>query len=129
MRAFLGCVLGVLLGAAIAAAQGGGNGTIQGTVAGASVTATNVATGVQTNRKTNEAGFFVLSPLQPGEYTVAIQAEGFQTTTQQHMVVVALATVGLSPRLQLGTASQSVTVAASPPCLSWVPSSSFSTLF
>ena len=70
-----------------------------------SVTATNVATGVQTSRKTTDAGFFVLSPLQPGEYTVTVKAEGFQTLTQEHMVVDALGTLGLNPRLQLGTST------------------------
>ena len=123
MRVFLYCLLAALLAVATAAAQG--SGTIQGTVtdpsgavvAGAAVTAANVETGVQTSRKTTEAGFFVLSPLQPGEYTVTVKAEGFQTFTQEHMVVDALATVGLNPKVQLGTASQSVTVVEAPPLL------------
>ena len=86
-------------------------------MAGATVIASNVETGVETSRKTTEAGFFVLSPLQPGEYTVTVKAEGFQTYTQQHVVVVALGTIGLSPKLALGTASQSITVEAAPPLL------------
>jgi hypothetical protein len=104
----------------IATAQVGGGGTIEGTitdpsgavVAGAEVTATNVSTGTQTSRQTTAAGFFVLSPLQPGEYTVTIKAQGFQTVTQQHIVVDALATVGLNTSLLVGTANQSVTVEA-----------------
>src|SRR5580704_16182562 len=107
------CLLAALLGVATATAQVGGSGTIQGTVtdpsgalvAGASVTATNVETGVQTSRQTTEAGFFVLTPLQPGEYRVTVKATGFQTTTQEHVEVEALATVGLNPKLQLGTSS------------------------
>ncbi len=125
MRVFLCCLLAALLAVATATAQVGGSGTIQGTVtdpsgavvAGASVTATNVETGVQTSRKTTDAGFFVLTPLQPGEYTVTVKAEGFQTLTQQHMVVVALGTLGLNPKLQLGTSSQSIMVEAAPPLL------------
>ena len=125
MRVFPVCLAAVLLTAAIAPAQVGGNGTIQGTVtdpsgavlAGATVTATNVETGVQTTRRTTEAGFFVLSPLQPGEYTVTIKAEGFQNLTQQHLIVVALGTLGLNPTLQLGAATQSITVEEAPPLL------------
>jgi Carboxypeptidase regulatory-like domain len=108
-----------------AMAQVSGGGTIQGTVtdpaggvvAGASVVATNVDTGVETSRKTTDTGFYVLSPLQPGEYTVTVKAPGFQTLTQQHVEVVALATVGLNPKLTIGTANQSVTVEAAPPML------------
>ena len=115
----------LLLAVGILNAQVGGTGTIQGTITdpsgavvpGASVTAANVATGVQTSRKTTEAGFFVLSPLQPGEYTVTVKAEGFQTFTQQRLVVVALGTLGLNPALQVGAASQSITVEDAPPIL------------
>ncbi|MBS1854963.1 MAG: TonB-dependent receptor [Acidobacteria bacterium] len=115
----------LLLTIAIANAQVGGSGTIQGTVTdpsgatvvGATVVAINVETGVETSRKSNESGFFVLSPLQPGEYTVTIKAEGFQTLSQQHVVVVALGTIGLNPKLTLGTATQSITVADAPPQL------------
>jgi len=125
MRSLLTCLLASLLTVAIAAAQVGGSGTIQGTVTdpsgaavpGASVTATNVETGVQTNRKTTDAGFFVLTPLQPGLYMVTIQKEGFQTLTQQRVNVVALETVGLNPALTLGTASQTVVVADALPLL------------
>src|SRR5258708_27135118 len=107
-----------LLFSAIAIAQVGGGGTIQGTitdpsgavVTGAEVAVTNAATGVQTIRKSNDSGFFVLTPLQPGEYTVTIKANGFQTVTQEHVVLEALANIGLNTKLQIGTANQTVTV-------------------
>jgi len=118
-------LLAALLSAATATAQVAGSGTIEGTVtdpsgavvAGASVTAANVETGVETSRKTTDAGFFVLSPLQAGEYTVTVKMEGFQTLTQQHVAVEALATVGLNPKLQVGAATQSITVQDAPPLL------------
>lgn len=105
---------------AIAAAQVGGSGTIQGTVtdpsgavvAGASVTAVNEGTGISTGRQTTEAGFFVLSPLQPGLYSISVKSQGFQTATQEHIVVDALATVGVNPKLVVGSGTQSITVDA-----------------
>src|SRR4051812_40450342 len=106
-------------------AQSGGTGTIQGTVTdpsgavvtGASVSATNLKTGVRTERKTTDAGFFALSLLPAGEYSVTAQAAGFQNLTQTRVIVDALATVGLDLKLQVGAANQSVTVEEAPSML------------
>src|SRR5262249_44562519 len=97
----LRCALALSLAAVIGTAQVGGSGTIQGTASdptgaalpGATVTATNLATGVKTVRQTTEAGFYVLSPLQPGDYSVMVEASGFQTLTQPRITVAALQTV------------------------------------
>src|SRR5579872_4165170 len=102
----------LLLAAVSAFAQVGGTGSIQGTVSdpsgavitGASVTAANEATGVETTRRTTDAGFFVLPLLPAGDYTVTVKANGFQTLTQPHVTVDALANVGLNPKLQVGAA-------------------------
>jgi hypothetical protein len=106
-------------------AQVGGTGSIEGNVTdpsgaavvNASVTAVNVATGVETARKTSDAGVFVLPLLPPGEYTVTIKASGFQTLTQARVIVEALATVGMNAKLQIGAASQEVTVTDQPTVL------------
>src|ERR1051326_445442 len=101
---FAGFVASLLTIAAIA--QVGGGGTIQGTVtdqsggvlSGTTVTPINTETGVETTRKTTEAGLFVISPLQPGEYSITVKAAGFQTLTQQHIRVIALGTAGVNPK-------------------------------
>src|SRR5260370_31326500 len=108
-----------------ALAQVGGSGSIQGLVSdpsgavipGATVTATNVATGVKTTRPTTDAGYYVLSPLPPGEYTVSASAQGFQTLTQEHIVVDALSTVGLNLTMKIGASAEQVTVVDAPPQL------------
>src|ERR1700747_3499597 len=113
-------VAACLLLAAIAGrafAQVGGTGSIEGTVtdpsgaavAGAAVTATNAATGAETARRTTDAGFFVVPLLPAGEYTVTVKAVGFQTLTQTHVIVEALAVVAVNPKLEIGAANQSIT--------------------
>src|SRR5258708_10059758 len=106
-----------------ALAQIGGSGSIQGVVSdpsgavipGATVVATNVATGVKTTRPTTDAGYYVLSPLAPGEYTVSASVQGFQTLTQEHIVVDALSTVGLNLTMKIGASAEQVTVVDAPP--------------
>ncbi len=109
--------------ASIALAQIGGTGAIQGVITdssgavvpGATVTATNAGTGVKTVRQTTEAGYYVLSPLPAGEYTVTVSATGFQALTRAHVRVDALSTVGLNLTVNVGAAAAEVTVSAAPP--------------
>jgi hypothetical protein len=113
------------LAAGPAWAQLAGSGSIQGTITdssaavvpGVSVTAINLATGVETSRQTTAAGLYVLSPLPAGEYNVRVTAEGFQTLTQEHVVVDATSTVGLNLELKVGSASEQITVEAASPAL------------
>ena len=112
-------------------AQIGGTGSIQGVVSdstgavipGATVVAKNVATSVTTTRQTTDAGFFVLSPLPAGEYSVTITAGGFQTLVQEHLIVDALSSLGFNATLKIGTAVEQVTVTGAPPALNTVDAS------
>jgi hypothetical protein len=118
-------VSGIVLTTKPVSAQIGGAGSIQGVVSdpsgavvpNATVTATNVATGVATTRQTTQAGYYVLSPLNAGNYTISVTAPGFQKLTQEHVVVDALAQVGLNLTMQIGAAAEEVTVSAAPPQL------------
>jgi len=103
-----------------AAGQTAATGQIVGTVidpskaaiAQASVTATNEATGQSRTAKTNDEGDFVIPLLAPGNYTVAVAAQGFKTQTSTHISVEVATTATLNIRLQLGEASQQVMVEA-----------------
>ncbi len=116
-------LFGALAAAVPTAAQMGGTGTIQGVVTDpsgavvpdATITATNEATQVKNTRQTTAAGYYVISPLTAGQYTVSVSAAGFQTTVQEHVVVDALATVGLNLALRMGSSAESVTVTDTPP--------------
>ena len=96
-RAFTRLALAVLIAAWLLSfqlvAQIGGNGTIEGvisdpsgaTMPGATVEATQIATGVKTVRQTTAAGYYVLASMPPGEYTLKVTANGFETLVQEHV--------------------------------------------
>jgi hypothetical protein len=115
----------LLVSACTVFAQTGGTGSIQGTVTdpsgavvvGAAVDAANNATGIKTDTVTTDAGVFVLPQLLPGVYTVTVTATGFESLKQEHVIVDALQTVSLNPKLQLGAATQYVTVSSQPTML------------
>ena len=108
-----------------ALAQIGGGGSVQGVVLdssggvipGAKLVGANVNTGVRTERQSNSAGLYTLSPLQPGEYRVTASAAGFETVTQENVVVDALGVVNVNLTLKVGSSAQEVTVTAAPPAL------------
>lgn len=113
------------LNAATLSAQMNGEGSITGSVIdpsgafvpNATVTATNVATGVKTVRTATSSGYYVLSPLDAGTYTVTVVATGFRTLTQENVHVDATQVVGLNLKLQVGAISQNVEVSSAPPPL------------
>ncbi len=115
----------LLVSALPLAAQIAGAGSIQGVLSDASgavlphaiVTAVDVKRGVRTERQSTGAGLFNLSPLQPGEYTVTASASGFETLTQEHVVVDALQIVGLNLTMLVAGSAQQVTISAAPPQL------------
>lgn len=108
-----------------AAAQTAGEGALQGTVAdssgavipNATITATNDATGIAKKQNATSAGYYNISPLQPGTYTVQVVAPGFKTQLQSNVVVNALQTRVFNPVLSVGEETQTVTVTAAPPVL------------
>ena len=108
-----------------AAAQTAGEGSIVGTVTdstgavipNAAVTATNTATNIAIVVKSSSAGFFTISPVLPGTYTIQIVAQGFKTLIQDNVVVDALQIRAVSPVLTVGAETQTVTVTAAPPVL------------
>lgn len=122
---FLALALCMVWTAIPCAAQTGGTGSIEGTVtdptgavvAGAMVTATNTLSGVQTTNVATKSGYFVIPLLQPGPYSVTVKASGFEILVQEHVIVDALTTVAVNPKLTVGAAIQSVTVTTEPSML------------
>ncbi|MBV8828679.1 MAG: TonB-dependent receptor [Acidobacteriaceae bacterium] len=117
-------------------AQISGTGTIQGVVTdssgaavpSATVVATNTQTGVKTTRQTTDAGYYTIAPLNAGQYSVEVAATGFQKAVQQNVTVDALAQVTVNITMQVGAASQEVTVTSAPPPLNTSDASMSQTL-
>src|SRR5215472_2539368 len=94
------------------------NASLQGTVTdpsgagvpNAKVTVTNQATGVTTQTTTSSTGSYTVGQLPPGNYTVTIEANGFQKSETKDVVVLAEQIRGLDMALTVGGSNQTVTV-------------------
>lgn len=98
-------------------------GTLLGTVVdssgavipGAAVTLSNEGTGI-INRTTSSAqGFYTFAALNPGRYTVSIEAKGFKTFISKSNEVLAEQTTRVDMTLSPGSVSQQVTVTGTTP--------------
>ncbi len=95
--------------------------TMQGTVmdaqsnaiAAAKVTITDQATGVNRTTTTNDQGFYRLSELPPGRYTVSVEATGFKASVSKDVEIKAEEPRGFDATLQVGAVNEQVTVSAS----------------
>src|SRR3712207_1770231 len=68
----------------------------QAAVVGATARLTNVATGVDRTTTTNEVGRFLFGSVQPGEYTLVLEATGFKKAerTSIHLTTAEALAVG-----------------------------------
>jgi carboxypeptidase family protein len=101
------------------------SGTIQGTVtdsqgaviAGASVQAVDQDKGLVVREATTSGeGLFVLQPLQPGKYTIKVQARGMKGLHRANIVLDNRQSLSLGElRVDVGSTTESVTVEAQTP--------------
>jgi len=81
-------------------------------VAGATVTVTNQETGVVYSAVTGDSGFYRVSALVPGRYTVGAEAANFKTKSVTNIAVAAEDSKNQDVTLDVGAVSESVTVTA-----------------
>ena len=84
-------------------------------VAGASVTATDSATGAHVSARTNDSGFYSITNLPIGAYSVAIEHPGFRRYVRTNVTLSTGEVLGLDARLELGAVNDSVNVTAEAP--------------
>src|SRR6266568_3240977 len=93
------------------------NGTVNdpsgAVVAGATVTAVNTATGAERSAVSSSSGTFDFQALQPGTYTVSVDAKGFRRAVARDIVVSVASSTQVTIPLEVGQASETVTVTAS----------------
>lgn len=100
----------------VALAQFGASieGTVQdksgAVVSGATVTVTNQATGATQTAQSNAGGFYRISELPPGQYSVAVESANFKKSTTNDVSVEAERVRGLDVILELGQAQETITV-------------------
>ncbi len=117
-------VLAALIGCAAATAFAqGGTATIIGTIydqdkavlPGVTVTVTNEATGITRDTVTGAEGLFVIPTLNPGTYTITAELAGFQTRTQEGVVLAIGQELAVDLTLGVAGLTESVTVTAEAP--------------
>jgi hypothetical protein len=83
----------------------------------ATVTIRNNATNAEQTVVTDDSGFFRAIHLQPSTYTVVITAAGFQSFKSPEVIVQVGLLTDLSPKLPVGSATQTVEVTSEAPAL------------
>jgi Carboxypeptidase regulatory-like domain len=81
-------------------------------IANAQVTATNTATGVSRTVMTGPTGTYVLSNLQPGNYSISVTAEGFTKFVQTGIVLEVAGNPEVPVTMKVGSVAQQVEVTA-----------------
>ncbi len=84
----------------------------EGAIPGANVTVLNTGTNIERSLSTNEVGSFTVTSLNPGEYELIVQSEGFRTFVQRAIVLQTGQTLRTDVKLELGSLTESVTVDA-----------------
>ena len=107
--------------AAVAAFAQNDRGTVTGTITdpanasvpGAKLVLRNTETGAVAETQTTPTGNYTLSSLPVGTYDLSVQATGFKIAVEKQLLVQIDQTLRLDVKLEVGSATESVTVEAS----------------
>jgi len=79
-------------------------------VPGATVTLVNTATGAERTVESSSSGTFDFQALQPGTYTISVEAKGFKRAVAREIVVSVASNAEVNIPLEIGLAGEVVTV-------------------
>jgi hypothetical protein len=121
---YLVCIVLFSLGSVAVSAQDT-RGTISGTVTdpqggvlpGATVIVSNTGTGTATQLVTNSRGYYEAPLLLPGVYSVTIESPGFKQSIRSGLTLALGEQLQIDFQLELGSATESVTVTTEAPLL------------
>jgi hypothetical protein len=82
-----------------------------------SVTAINEGTGIERKVLTNDAGQYRITPLNPGTYTIQIEAAGFKKEVRTSVVLQVGTVLEVDFSLQVGQVTETIGVTGGPPAL------------
>lgn len=113
-------IIGLALLMAQIAIQAQTTGSLSGTITdpssalvpGATVTIVSNATGAERTATANSSGAFDFQALQPGTYTISVNATGFKRAVARDIVVAVGTAASVTVPLELGLAGEEVTVTA-----------------
>lgn len=86
-------------------------------VPNATITVTNQQTNITTNVTTSGEGNYTVTPLLPGRYTVAVEAQGFKRTESNEVQLFTATTTTFDVALEIGAVGDTVVVTADAPVL------------
>ena len=86
-------------------------------VAGARVVATDIERGTSRETVTNDEGNYTISSMEPGNYRVEVERQGFGTFTVNSTEVAINTTVRVDAKLQVGGVAETVEVSGEPTLL------------
>ncbi len=123
-NSMLRALVWIVLSATLAMAQSG-NSTISGSIKDptgapvptAKVKIVNEQTGVSSDQETNDEGLYRAGSLVPGVYRLEVEARGFERVVRRPLTVEVGQVISVDLTLQLGKASETVTVVEEAPLI------------
>ena len=87
---------------------------------GVKITVTNIETNVPRDTVTNDAGYYTLPLLQPGQYLLRAEKQGFRTVEQKGITLEVDQRAAVDLVMEIGEVNQQVEVSAAAPLLDTV---------
>ncbi len=82
----------------------------QAAIVAARVTLKNINTGVETTKETDATGRYLFDFVQPGTYSLAIEAPGFQKFVRENIVALTRGDITVDAQLAVGAVTQALEV-------------------
>jgi hypothetical protein len=88
-----------------------------GSVPTVTIRVTNEGTGFTREVSTNEAGYYRVTPLNPGSYSVGVEMTGFKSQVRNGVVLQVAAVLAVDFSLELGEVTETIEVTGAAPVL------------